>query len=97
MANGGARPGAGRKSNAQKLLDRQNALNQIAGWFPPNLQKSVWSDLLNDPDPNVRLNDAKYLCDQMYGKANQALQVSGPDGGPVQSEHRIVFLGVARD
>lgn len=35
-------------------------------------------------DHKIRLDAAKYLADRAYGKAAQAVQVSGEDGGPIR-------------
>lgn len=84
MGYGGARPGAGRKSNAVKLLERKAALEAMAGWLTVPLQNSIWRDLLNDEDPNVRLQAIRYLSDQMYGKAGQSMALTDGEGGPLQ-------------
>jgi hypothetical protein len=42
MPSSGTRKNAGRKSNAQKLLDAQAAAESLASWFTPDYQKSKW-------------------------------------------------------
>lgn len=78
MANrGGSRSGAGRKSNAAKLLDQQAAAKSLADWFTPELQKSKWIALCNSEDEQVQLKAISYLSDRLYGKAAQSMKVEG--------------------
>ena len=74
---GGHRPNAGRKSNAEKLLDQQEAAKSLANWFTPELQKSKWQSLLQNPDPQVQYKAVSYLSDRLYGKAAQSMKVEG--------------------
>ncbi len=37
-------------------------------------------------DPRVRIMAADRLLDRGYGKAPQAMELSGPDGGPIAHE-----------
>jgi hypothetical protein len=76
MANrGGARRGAGRKSNAAKLLDAEEAGRSLAAWFTPDYQKSKWTALLGSEDENVQYKAVSYLSDRLYGKAAQSMKV----------------------
>ena len=79
MALGGTRPGAGRKSNASKLL----AAGFVASWFTSEFQEIKWKSFLESDDEKIRLDATKYLTDRIYGKATQALEHTGPDGGPI--------------
>jgi hypothetical protein len=74
---GGARPNAGRKSNAAKLLDAQAAADSLASWFTPEYQKSKWTALLASNDESVQLKAVSYLSDRLYGKAAQSMKVEG--------------------
>ena len=85
--HGGKRKGAGRKPSTLKgvlkCLPKQSAeliLQEI------NAQQK-WKDLLGCPDLNIQLKALMYLTDRAYGKAAQAIEHSGPDGGPIQHEH----------
>lgn len=74
---GGHRAGAGRKSNAAKLLDAQAAADSLASWFTPEYQKSKWIALLNSGDDSIELKALSYLSDRIYGKAAQSMEVKG--------------------
>lgn len=76
MANGGKRPGAGRKTNAQKALEQDAAAKALGKWFTPNLQESVWKRLIASNDENVQLKTVSYLSDRLYGRAPQALDLN---------------------
>lgn len=75
MPSGGNRKNAGRKSNAQKLLDQQAAAKSLAGWFTPDFQKSKWQALLDSEDESVQYKAVSYLSDRLYGKAAQSMTV----------------------
>jgi hypothetical protein len=76
-ARGGKRIGAGRKSNAEKLLDAQNAASSLASWFTPEYQKSKWQALLNSEDEAIVAKAVAYLSDRLYGKAAQSMKIEG--------------------
>lgn len=77
--SGGPRKNAGRKSNAEKLLKA----GFCAPWFTPELQKTKWQELVNSSDEKIRLEVMKYITDQLHGKAKQAVEHSGENGGPI--------------
>jgi hypothetical protein len=70
---GGKRPGAGRKSNAVKLL----AAGFVANWFTVEFQETRWNQLVNSKNEFVALRAMAYLTDRLYGKSKQQLEVSG--------------------
>jgi hypothetical protein len=70
--NGGARPGAGRKSKATKLLEAGFA----APFFDEKEQQRHWKSLLASDDEKVRMDAVKYLTDRLYGKAPQSLDLN---------------------
>lgn len=73
---GGARLGAGRKSNAVKALARVTAEEILA----QHNEIQIWSGFLNHHDVRIRLEAAKYLTDRRDGKAAQSVLLSGnPD------------------
>lgn len=76
---GGKRPGAGRKSNAKKLLEA--GFN--CEFFGPAVQSSTWKSMLASRDENIVLKAAIYLTDRLYGKPLQQTELSGPDGGAI--------------
>lgn len=42
--------------------------------------------------PAVRADLAKFLIDRAYGKASQSVELSGPDGGPIDIKGVILDL-----
>jgi hypothetical protein len=70
---GGRRPGAGRKSNASKLLEA----GFIADWFTAEFQEIKWNQLANSEDEMVSLRAMAYLTDRIYGKPKQQQEASG--------------------
>lgn len=76
MALGGKRPGAGRKSNASKLLQA----GFVATWFTAEFQEIKWKSLVESDDERISLEAIKYLTDRLYGKAAQAINLEQPDG-----------------
>lgn len=91
-SKGGARPGAGRKTNAKKMLEA----GFVAPFFSLDLQERHWKKFLNSKDEKIALDATKYLTDRIYGKARQAVELSGQNGEPIKSEHRIVFVDAKR-
>lgn len=71
---GGKRPGAGRKSNAKRLLEA----GFVCRAFGPDLQERVWKSMLQSSDERIVLEAAKYLTDRVYGKAPQAVEAQAP-------------------
>lgn len=76
---GGKRPGAGRKSNAQKLLEA----GFVCDFFSPDFQERTWKSMLNSEDEGIKLKAAMYITDRLYGKAIEKKEVSGPDGAAI--------------
>lgn len=76
---GGYRPGAGRKSNAKKLVEA----GFVADYFSRELQDKTWKSLLSSEDEGIVLQAAKYLTDRLYGKPIEKKELSGPDGAPI--------------
>ena len=89
---GGHRPNAGRKSNAEKLLDQQEAAKSLASWFTPELQKSKWQALLASNDEQVQIKAISYLSDRLYGKAAQSMKVEGEMGIEVSVKRVVADL-----
>jgi hypothetical protein len=78
-AKGGKRPGAGRKtedfrSQLEAGLSDGEVLQTVL-----NMAKGVgglWSE-------KIRLSAAQWLLEMRNGKANQAVELAGKDGGPL--------------
>ena len=72
---GGFRRGAGRKSNASRLVEA----GFVASWFTSDFQEIKWKSFLESDDERIALDATKYLTDRLFGKAPQsvALEHSG--------------------
>jgi hypothetical protein len=69
---GGFRKGAGRKSNASKLMEA----GFVANWFTAEFQRIKWESLVNSKDERVSLDAMKYLSDRLFGKPHQAVDLN---------------------
>jgi hypothetical protein len=69
---GGVRAGSGRKSNAAKLVQA----GFVANWFTATFQETKWKSMVNSDDERISLDAMKYLCDRLYGKAAQAVDLT---------------------
>ena len=85
---GGKRPGSGRKSNAEKLLQA----GFVAPWFTVDFQETKWKSFVASDDEKIALDAMKYLTDRIHGKAKQAIEQSGPDGGPIEASLTVTFV-----
>jgi hypothetical protein len=70
--SGGFRKGAGRKSNASKLLEA----GFVASWFTVEFQKIKWKSFLESNDERIALDATKYLTDRLYGKPPQSVALN---------------------
>lgn len=43
-------------------------------------------ELINSEDPAIALRAAQYVTDRNMGRPTQAVEMSGPDGGPVEGK-----------
>jgi hypothetical protein len=80
---GGFRKGAGRKSNASKLIEA----GFVADWFTADYQQIKWKSFLESEDERIALDATKYLTDRLFGKATQALTHSGDANEPLVVRH----------
>jgi hypothetical protein len=74
-ARGGFRKGAGRKSNASKLMEA----GFVVSWFTSEFQEIKWKSFIESEDQRIALDATKYLTDRLFGRAPQsvALKHSG--------------------
>jgi len=86
MGHGGARPNSGPKTKAEKLLMAKS----LADWFTPDYQKAKWQALVDSKDEQVQLRAMSYLCDRLYGKAAQAVDLTHGGGVDVNLKRVIV-------
>jgi hypothetical protein len=80
---GGFRNGAGRKSNASKLIEA----GFVASWFTAEFQEIKWKSFLESEDERIALDATKYLTDRLFGKPTQALTHSGDADEPLVVRH----------
>lgn len=53
---------------------------------------AVLSELLEHGEEAQRLNAARFVLEMGWGKATQALEVTGKDGGPIEVDHDVTDL-----
>jgi hypothetical protein len=73
---GGFREGAGRKSNASKLLEA----GFVASWFTAEFQEIKWKSFIESDDERIRLDAMKYLTGRLFGKAPQSVAINHSGG-----------------
>ena len=73
---GGFRKGAGRKSNASKLMEA----GFVASWFTAEFQEIKWKSFLESEDERIALDATKYLTDRLFGKAPQSVALKHSGG-----------------
>jgi hypothetical protein len=76
---GGFRAGAGRKSNASKLIEA----GFVAPWFTSEFQETKWKSFLESDDQRIALDATKYLTDRLFGKSPQSMRLSGDKDAPL--------------
>ena len=81
---GGIRKGAGRKSNASRLIEA----GFVASWFTAEFQEIKWKSFLNSEDEKIALDACKYLSDRLFGKATQAVDMN--QSGSLEVIKRVV-------
>lgn len=69
---GGFRNGAGRKSNASRMIEA----GFVAPWFTAEFQEFKWKSFLESDDQRIALDAAKYLTDRLFGKASQSVDMN---------------------
>lgn len=62
----------------EKLSDK------LAQQYGPDAIQIIQELMRTSKSPKIRLDAAKYLADRAYGKAPQAVQLSGEEGGPIR-------------
>ncbi|AZS78785.1 hypothetical protein ELS24_10220 [Achromobacter spanius] len=83
MARGGARPGAGRKPGVPNRVTAD--IKALAQSYGAEAVEELVRILRKSENDNARIAAIKELFDRGYGKAAQAVIVSGDEeGGPVQ-------------
>ena len=84
---GGKRPGAGRKPG--KVGAAKRALSDMAKDHAEAAIKTL-AEIHADKEapPAARVSAATAILDRAYGKPPQCVELSGKDGGPIQTETR---------
>lgn len=95
-SRGGKREGAGRKPGApNKITADIKAIAQTYG------EESIIGliELSRDPETPAAARVAAYreVLDRGYGKAKQGIEMTGEDGGPVETITRIELVSLSVD
>lgn len=87
MSRGGQRPGAGRPSGAQnrRTVEQAEAV-EASGLTPLEYLTSVYRDI--EADEAKRIDAAKAAAPYVHAKLS-SVEVSGPDGGAIETTQRI--------
>lgn len=102
MARGGARPGAGRKKGStatQTTRERAQTIADLARQYTDLALKTLVDVCRNGQSEAARVAASNAIIDRGYGKPPQALEHSGPGGGPVEVSRieRVVVNGHPQD
>lgn len=83
---GGKRPGAGRKqgSKSRATAEQIGTLSELARAHTALALNVLVQIAQSGESEAARVSAANAILDRGYGKPAQALEHSGPDGGPVQ-------------
>ena len=95
---GGRRPGAGRKPG--KVGAAKRALAEMAKEHAEAALRTLVEIAQSGESEAARVSAANAILDRGYGKAPQAMEHSGPGGGPIETRElsdteaarRIAFL-----
>lgn len=94
--HGGRRPGAGRKPGRVSAAKRDIAERaKTHGDAALNALVSIMGD--DEAPHSARVSAANAILDRGYGKPRQAVEVSGPAGGPVTIAAERLSTGALRE
>lgn len=62
---------------------RHKLADGLVNEYGPEALQIIRELMRTSKSPKIRLDAAKYLADRAYGKAPQALELQGKDGGPL--------------
>ena len=85
VKQGGRKKGTPNKSTAK--------IKELAQTYSTDALKTLATIMLTSENDTAKIAAAKELLDRGYGKPTQALEHSGPDGGPVVVQ-RIELVGL---
>lgn len=82
---GGKRPGAGRPRGAQNRAtkEQKGTLQELARSHTETALKTLVEVARKGESDAARVSAANALLDRAYGKPSQAVEVAGPQGGPI--------------
>ena len=85
VKQGGRKKGTPNKSTAE--------IKELAQTYSTDALKTLAMIMLTSENDTAKIAAAKELLDRGYGKPTQAMEHSGPDGGPVVVQ-RIELVGL---
>lgn len=85
---GGKRPGAGRKKGVRDkaTLEQKATLEELARSHTETALNVLVQVAQASESDAARVSAANSIIDRGYGKARQAIEHTGKDGGPIQTE-----------
>lgn len=88
MARGGKREGAGRPAGARDkaTIEQKGTIEELARSHAPTALDALASIASAGQSEGARVSAATALLDRAYGKPRQAVEHTGKDGGPIQTE-----------
>jgi len=92
MAKGGKRPGSGRPKGSQSraTAEARAKISERAKEYTDEALQALADILKSQNAPAAaKVSAATALLDRGYGKPVQSTELSGPDGGPVQTDGTI--------
>lgn len=94
MARGGKRPGAGRPkgSRDRATIEQRGTLEELARAHTSTALNVLVSVAQASDSDAARVSAANAILDRGYGKPSQAVEHTGPEGGPIE----IADLDMAR-
>jgi hypothetical protein len=88
MPRGGARPGAGRPKGSRSAATKQEQarISDLAREHADTALTALVNIARDGESEAARVSAANAILDRAYGKPVQAMEHTGKDGGPIQSE-----------
>ena len=87
MARGGKRAGAGRPKGAvaSATIEQKGTLSELARSHTETAVNVLVSVARGSDSDAARVSAASAILDRGYGKAPQSMELSGPEGGPIET------------
>lgn len=96
MARGGKREGAGRPAGSRNKVTAD--IKELAQSFGEEAITHLVEIARNgDAPPAARVAAVKEILDRGYGKAKQDVELTGANGGPVETVTRIELVALGDD